>query len=145
MIVLDTNVISELMRRAPDPKVMVRRSPQPSAGVFANTLTQAEIFCPDIAAARQARGQPIRQIDAQIAAIVRSRGARLVTRNVRDAADCGISIADPWVGARSVPGCRCDAAPSWHGTHGDPRMRIVLTAVDALRGDGGQQGQPVRD
>jgi predicted nucleic acid-binding protein len=29
MIVLDTNVISELMRRAPDPKVMAWRSPQP--------------------------------------------------------------------------------------------------------------------
>lgn len=56
-------------------------------------------FYPDIAAARQRRGQPISQIDAQIAAIVCSRGARLVTRNVRDFADCGISIADPWGGA----------------------------------------------
>jgi predicted nucleic acid-binding protein len=139
MIVLDTNVVSELMRRAPDPKVMAWLSTQPLAGVFTTTLTQAEVFYglallpegrrrqgllaaarglfdedlagrvlpfdtdaarfyPDIAAARQRRGQPISQIDAQIAAIVRSRGARLVTRNVRDFADCGISIADPWGG-----------------------------------------------
>ena len=60
--------------------------------------THTARFYPDIAAARQRRGQPISQIDAQIAAIVRSRGARLVTRNVRDFADCGISIVDPWGG-----------------------------------------------
>ena len=35
-------------------------------------------------------------VDLQIAAIVRSRGARLATRNVRDLADHGIAIVDPW-------------------------------------------------
>ena len=50
----------------------------------------------DIAAARKASGQPISQFDAQIAGIVRSRGARLATRNVRDFVDCGIALADPW-------------------------------------------------
>src|SRR3546814_17315831 len=44
MIVLDTNVISELMRREPDAKVMAWMGEQPMAGVFTTTLTQAEIF-----------------------------------------------------------------------------------------------------
>jgi len=136
MIVLDTNVISELMRREPDPRVMAWIAEQPMAGVFTTTLTQAEIFYglallpegrrddllaaarpmfdvdlagrvlpfdtdaaatyPEIAAGRKQGGKPISQIDAQIAAIVRSRGARLATRNVRDFADCGITVVDPW-------------------------------------------------
>ena len=44
MIILDTNVISELMRREPDPRVMAWIAEQPMAGVFTTTLTQAEIF-----------------------------------------------------------------------------------------------------
>src|SRR3546814_16316868 len=44
MIVLDTNVISELMRREPDPRVVEWMAEQPMAGVFTTTLTQAEIF-----------------------------------------------------------------------------------------------------
>ena len=44
MIVLDTNVISELMRREPDAAVMAWLGEQPMAGVFTTTLTQAEIF-----------------------------------------------------------------------------------------------------
>jgi len=141
MIVLDTNVVSELMRREPDPEVMTWIARQPMAGVFTTTLTQAEIFYglallpegrrrdellaaaramfdvdlagrvlpfdtdaagayPEIAAGRKLAGKPISQIDAQIAAIVRSRGARLATRNIRDFADCGITIADPWGDAR---------------------------------------------
>ena len=39
MIVLDTNVISELMRREPDPRVMAWIAEQPMAGVFTTTLT----------------------------------------------------------------------------------------------------------
>lgn len=137
MIVLDTNVISELMRREPDATVMAWIGEQPIAGVFTTTLTQAEIFYglallpegrrrddllaaarpmfevdlagrvlsfdtdaagvyPEIAAGRKLAGRPISQIDAQIAAIVRSRGARLATRNVADFADCGITVVNPW-------------------------------------------------
>jgi len=137
MIVLDTNVISELMRREPNPRVMGWIADQPIASVFTTTLTQAEIFYglallpegrrrddllaaarlmfdidltgrvlpfdtdaallyPEIAAARKRGGKPIGQIDAQIAAVVRSRGARLATRNVRDFVGCGIAVVDPW-------------------------------------------------
>lgn len=61
--------------------------------------TDAALAYPDIAAGRRRIGRPISQIDAQIAAIVRSRGARLATRNVRDFADCGITLVNPWNGA----------------------------------------------
>ena len=44
MIVLDTNVISELMRAVPDPRVLAWLVRQPMAGLFTTTLTQAEIF-----------------------------------------------------------------------------------------------------
>ena len=49
-----------------------------------------------IAAQRRALGRPISQLDAQIAAITRSRGATLATRNVADFADCGIRVVSPW-------------------------------------------------
>lgn len=41
-------------------------------------------------------GRPIGQSDAQIAAIARSHGYSLATRNVADFADCGIQIVNPW-------------------------------------------------
>ncbi len=137
MIVLDTNVISELMRAHPDARMLAWMERQAMAGLFTTALTQAEIFYglallpdsrrrealmaaaramfdvdlagrilpfdtdaasayPEIAAGRRQGGQPISQIDGQIAAITRSRGARLATRNVRDFADCGITVIDPW-------------------------------------------------
>lgn len=137
MIVLDTNVISELMRSKPDEGVLEWTAEQPMAGLFTTALTQAEIFYglallpkgrrrdkliaaaepmfdvdlegrvlpfdssaaqayADIAIARKRAGHPISQIDAQVAAIVRSRGARLATRNVRDFNGCGITVVNPW-------------------------------------------------
>jgi predicted nucleic acid-binding protein len=136
VILLDTNVISEMMRASPDARVVAWLDAQPAAGLFTTTLSQAEILYdlellpagrrrdlfaaalpifeedlagrvlpfdteaaliyPSIAAARRQSGHPISQIDAQIAAIVRSRGARLATRNVRDFEGCGIDLIDPW-------------------------------------------------
>ena len=138
MIVLDTNVISEMWRAKPSARVMAWVRSQPTAALFATTITEAEIFygialLPDgrrrrsleaaaeqifaedlagrvlpfdsaaareyavIAAARRRVGLPISATDAQIAAISRSRGAVLATRNVGDFADCGITLQDPWV------------------------------------------------
>lgn len=50
----------------------------------------------DIAATRRREGRPIGEADARIAAIARSRGASLATRNVRDFAGCGLMVVDPW-------------------------------------------------
>jgi toxin FitB len=49
-----------------------------------------------IVAARQKIGRPIREMDAQIAAIAHAHGAILVTRDVKDFAGCGISVINPW-------------------------------------------------
>ena len=50
----------------------------------------------DIASSRRRAGRPIGEADCQIAAICRSRGVALVTRNIRDFKDTGIEIVDPW-------------------------------------------------
>jgi toxin FitB len=137
VIVLDTNVLSEMMRPAPDQRAVAWLASQPMSGLFTTALTQAEILYgltllppgrrrddlfaaarpifdedmagrilpfdteaalayPEIVAARRRGGHPISQIDAQIAAITLSRGARLATRNVRDFTDCGIEMINPW-------------------------------------------------
>lgn len=44
MIVLDTNVLSEVLRRAPEPRVLDWLSEQPRASVFMTTITRGEIL-----------------------------------------------------------------------------------------------------
>ena len=51
---------------------------------------------PGIAASRRNLGRPIAQADAQIAAIARSRGAALATRNTGDFDVCGVTLLNPW-------------------------------------------------
>jgi predicted nucleic acid-binding protein len=137
MIVLDTNVLSELLRPAPEAGVLAWLTDQPRGSVFTTTVTQGEILygirlLPDgkrrrgpwdaaqaifneefserllsfdadaasayaeIVASRRAAGRPISQFDAMIAAMTRSRGANLATRNVKDFDDCGIDVINPW-------------------------------------------------
>lgn len=137
MILLDTNVISELMKPRPDPRVESWIAGQSAAELFTTAITEAELrfgieilppsqrrqelqtalaamFEEDfaglilpfdsaaaiayaaLAAERRRSGRPISQMDAQIAAIVRSKGATLATRNVADFQGCGIVIVDPW-------------------------------------------------
>lgn len=137
MMVLDTNVLSEMLRPAPEARVMSWLRNQPRASLFTTTVTQAEILYgirlpPDgkrrrglwdaaqaifnedfvgrilsfdtdsanayaeIGASRRAAGRPISQLDAMIAAMVRSRGANLATRNATDFEDCAINVVDPW-------------------------------------------------
>ena len=50
----------------------------------------------EIAAERRHAGRPIGEADCQIAAISRSRGAVLVTRNVRDFEGTEVNVIDPW-------------------------------------------------
>ena len=51
----------------------------------------------DIAAARRHSGRPMSEPDARIAAIARSRGAELATRNVADFAGCELEGINPWL------------------------------------------------
>ncbi len=137
MIVLDTNLLSELMKPAPAESVMRWVAAQPATRLYTTSITQAEIFhgvmllpsgrrrnaievaaeamfkedfggrilpfasdaarpyaC--IAAERRRAGRPISQFDAQIAAIARSSGAAIATRNVTDFEGCGVKVIDPW-------------------------------------------------
>jgi predicted nucleic acid-binding protein len=55
----------------------------------------ARVFA-EIASSRRRSGRPISQWDAQIAAIARSRGASLATRNTGDFEHCGITLVSPW-------------------------------------------------
>jgi predicted nucleic acid-binding protein len=140
MILLDTNILSELMRAAPEAAVEQWLADQPAASVFISAITEAElryglalmppgkrrsalaveienmlgedfsgrilpfdspaaVAFAEIAAERRQAGRPISQADAQIAAIARSRGAALATRNVPDFEGCGVEIINPWSSA----------------------------------------------
>ena len=139
MIILDTSVVSELMRREPAESVARWLAGRPATSLCTTTITQAEIllgvhllprgkrrdeieqeaqevFEKDFAgrllpfdgegarayaritSARRRSGRPISQADAQIAAIARSTGYDLATRNVSDFEGCGIELHDPWDG-----------------------------------------------
>ena len=140
MILLDTNILSELMRPVPEKGVEQWLADQPDASVFISAITEAElrygvallpagkrrsaltaviedmlgedftgrilpfdsaaaVAFAEIAATRRQAGRPIAQADAQIAAIARSRGAALATRNVPDFEGCGIELVNPWTEA----------------------------------------------
>lgn len=58
--------------------------------------SDAAVAYADIAFDRRTAGRPISQPDAQIAAITRTTGAALATRNVGDFDDCGIKVINPW-------------------------------------------------
>lgn len=59
-------------------------------------LSAARAYGP-ILAVRHAKGRPIDEIDAQIAAIAKVHGASLATRNIRDFEHCGITLVNPWL------------------------------------------------
>jgi predicted nucleic acid-binding protein len=139
MIVLDTNVVSELMKPRPAESVVQWLATLPTTSVYTTSITQAEIlhgllllplgrrrdgleqaatamfredfagrilgFSSDaalpyalIASERRRAGRPISHFDAQIAAIARTTGAALATRNVPDFDGCGLKLIDPWTG-----------------------------------------------
>ena len=137
MIVLDTNVISELMKDQPERRVFDWVQQQTAANLYTTSVTQAEILngllllpagkrrdairsaaekmfghvfaerilsfdsaaapaYAQIASQRRRGGRPISQFDAQIAAIVQSRGGELATRNTVDFEGCAIKLQNPW-------------------------------------------------
>lgn len=140
MIVLDTNVVSELMRPSPNPAVERWVAARPAARLFFSAVGEAELrygvaimsagrrrdalasaietmlredfagrvlpFDSDaarayaeIASTCRAAGRPVAQADGQVAAITRSCGMALATRNIRDFEDMGITLLDPWADA----------------------------------------------
>lgn len=137
MIILDTNVVSELMRPHTNPAVLAWVDQHRSDEIYLTAITTAELrygvarlpagrrrteladqlqqviesdfagrvhpfddhaagHYAEIVAHRDSRGHPISMADGQIAAICRSVGARLATRNTKDFTDTGIDSVDPW-------------------------------------------------
>ena len=68
------------------------------AGRLLNFDSDAADEFAQIAVFRKTSGRPISQFDAMIAAVARSRGATLATRNLKDFVDCGVALVDPWAG-----------------------------------------------
>ncbi|MPV48742.1 PIN domain-containing protein [Pseudactinotalea sp. HY160] len=137
MIVLDTNVISEVFRPSPEARVVgwlasltgdvsitsvtlaellagVRRLAdgrhkteltkhiesalgpyRGSRSVLPFDEAAAECYA-DVLLAREAVGVPISTADAQVAAICLAHDATCATRNVKDFANTGVDLINPW-------------------------------------------------
>ncbi len=136
-VVLYTNVVSELIRKSPNPAVRAWAAGHALEDLFFSTVGEAKMrygaaimpagrrrealeadierllrdafdnrILPfdraaarayaDIAAARRSAGRTIAPNDCQIAAIARSRGMAVATRNIRDFEGVGIQLVDPW-------------------------------------------------
>ena len=139
-VLLDTNVVSELIHKAPEPAVEAWVANRPLEELFFSAIGEAELrygaaILPagrrretltsdiegmlreafedrvlpfdrnaareyaDVAATRRAAGWPVTPADCQIAAIARSRGMAVATRNVRDFEGIGVEVVDPWTAA----------------------------------------------
>ena len=53
----------------------------------------------EIVISRERAGRPVKTEDCMIAAIARSLGMAVATRNVRDFEGIGVDVIDPWAGA----------------------------------------------
>ncbi|WEV69630.1 type II toxin-antitoxin system VapC family toxin [Bifidobacterium sp. ESL0775] len=136
MIILDTNVISELYKRKPNANVVNWIKQQPESSLRLSSITAAEllyglglmpngkkkqdlarlisltllkyngrispfdsnaaIMYAEIAAQRKHAGHNVGICDTQIAGIAKSRETAIATRNVKDFADTGVEIINPW-------------------------------------------------
>lgn len=131
---VDTNVLSELRRKTPEPAVARWFADRPAGSLYLSVLTLGELrkgierladlrrrlalldwletelpaffagrlLAVDAAVAGrwghlQARaGRPLPAIHSLLAATALQHGLILVTRNVRDVADLGVQVLDPW-------------------------------------------------
>ncbi len=91
MLLLDTNVISELMRPSPWPRVAAFVRQQETDTLFISSLSEAEIRT-----RREQAGMPVTIPDAMTAATALAYGASVATRNVGDFIGCGIGVVNPW-------------------------------------------------
>ena len=65
-------------------------------GRVLNFDTAAAYEAAKLVAERRRRNRTVELRDTQIAGIVRARKATLATRNIRDFADAGVPLVDPW-------------------------------------------------
>ena len=144
MIILDTNVISEVMRATPNPAVLGWLAAQPLLELATTTINLAEVryglarlpfgrrrrdleikfnsfalrgfgnrvlsfdataadAYGDLVVAREHAGRRVEGFDGLIAAIAKSRGLPIATRNIDDFGGFGIAMINPWNTASSAP------------------------------------------
>jgi predicted nucleic acid-binding protein len=136
MIILDTNVVSELVRPEPAERVVHWLGSQRASAVATTSITVAEVMYglrrlpagrrreslvaaarevfdlfsarilpfdadsarnyADVTIERADAGLPISGFDAQIAAICRTNGCALATRNTSDFVRLGLDLVDPF-------------------------------------------------
>ena len=137
MILLDTHVVSEVMKVSPSASVLRWLDDQSSSAVYVSAVTVGEIeyglrILPDgrrrlqlkerfeqfialafaqrvlgyeeaaarlygeIMGLRKELGRPMSVPDGQIAAIARSHGLSIATRNTRDFEECGVDLPNPF-------------------------------------------------
>lgn len=137
MIILDTNIVSEIMKSAPSRTVLDWLNAQDTASLYVTTITLAEIsyglrLLPDgqrrrllverfeqfiarafdqrilsfdeaaaraygdIMGHRKELGRPISVTDGQIAAIARTHGFGIATRNIKDFEASQIVLINPF-------------------------------------------------
>jgi toxin FitB len=137
MIVLDTNVISEMLRQTPDDRVLAWLDAQPASELYLCTPVLAELYYGiarliqsarkrgllssyrqvvdeafagrilafdagaaedygELMARLAGQGKPMSLIDAMIAAIARTNGATLATRNTDHFLRADIPLIDPF-------------------------------------------------
>ncbi len=137
MFLLDTTILSAMMRATPVPEVAQWVSAQAVENLFTASVCQAEILAglaimppgqrrddletaaramfmvdfegrvlpfdmpaaeayAEMFAARRKTGRPAATMDLMIAAIARSRGASIVTRNVADFEGSRVPVVNPW-------------------------------------------------
>jgi len=78
-----------------------RRMTEAAEQFFVNAVTlsfdaQAARHYATLVSRRRTQGRPIGVLDAQIAAIALAAGGTVATRNVRDFADCGVPVVNPY-------------------------------------------------
>ena len=88
MIILDTNVISEIIKKQPDEHVanwLRNQDTSKAAADYAHILVE-----------REHRGTPTSIQDAMIAAIACSWDAAIATRNIKDFEGTDVELINPW-------------------------------------------------
>jgi toxin FitB len=58
--------------------------------------SDAAVICAELFARRRSAGRPAATADLMIAAIARTQGASLVTRDTGDFEGCGLALINPW-------------------------------------------------
>ena len=137
MILLDTNIISEMMKPNPNVRVIKWLDQQNVTQLFITAITIAEIsyglnvlpkgnrrstlenafdrsikesfmhrilffddeaahFYSKIMGERKKLGRPMSILDGQIAAIARTHGSAIATRNINDFENCGLQLINPF-------------------------------------------------